>query len=192
MKKGIFVLVALFLAFAFTNTLQAQCGAKNTAKAIKVANKGGDDDVVDIAISSKEHTTLVAAVQAADLVETLKSEGPFTIFAPVNKAFEKLPEGTVETLLKPENKAQLASILTYHVVAGNLDSKAVAGAIKAGNGKAEVVTVQGGTLTAMIKEGNVVLMDENGGMATVTAVDLKGTNGVIHVIDTVVLPIPRK
>ena len=90
MKKGIFVLVALFFAFAFTNTLQAQCGAKNTAKAIKVANKGGDDDVVDIAISSKEHTTLVAAVQAADLVETLKSEGPFTIFAPVNKEVNKI------------------------------------------------------------------------------------------------------
>ena len=192
MKKGIFVLVALFFAFVFTNTIQAQCGEKSNAKAIKVANKGGDDDVVDIAISSKDHTTLVAAVQAADLVETLKSEGPFTIFAPVNKAFEKLPEGTVETLLKPENKAQLASILTYHVVAGNLDSKAVVGAIKAGNGKAEVTTVQGGTLTAMIKDGNVVLMDENGGMATVTAVDLKGTNGVIHVIDTVVLPMARK
>ena len=192
MKKGIFVLVALFFAFTLTNTIQAQCGAKSNAKAVKVANKGGDEDVVDIAIGSKDHTTLVAAVQAADLVETLKSEGPFTIFAPVNTAFEKLPKGTVETLLKPENKGQLTSILTYHVVAGNLDSKAVVGAIKAGNGKAEVTTVQGGTLTAMIKDGNVVLMDENGGMATVTAVDLKGSNGVIHVIDTVVLPMARK
>lgn len=145
-------------------------------------------DVVDIAISSEAHTTLVAAVKAAGLVEALKGEGPFTIFAPTNAAFEKLPEGTVATLLKPENKETLTGILTYHVIAGNLDSKAVVGAIEKGNGKAVVETLNGGKLTAMIKDGNVVLQDENGNTAIVTAVDLKGSNGVIHVIDTVVLP----
>lgn len=145
-------------------------------------------DIVDIAAGSKAHTTLVAAVKAADLVETLKSKGPFTVFAPVNDAFAKLPAGTVETLLKPENKAQLSKILTYHVVAGNLDSKAVMAAIKKGNGKVTLTTVSGGTLTASVEDGKVKLTDENGGTAFVTAVDLKGSNGVIHVIDAVVLP----
>jgi uncharacterized surface protein with fasciclin (FAS1) repeats len=145
-------------------------------------------DIVDIAISSKAHTTLVAAVKAADLVSTLKSEGPFTVFAPVNDAFAKLPAGTVESLLKPENKATLAKILTYHVVAGNIDAAAVMGAIKNGKGKAVLTTVSGGTLTASIDNGKVKLTDENGGTAFVTATDLKGSNGVIHVIDGVVLP----
>lgn len=145
-------------------------------------------DIVDIAAGSEAHTTLVAAVKAAGLVETLKSKGPFTVFAPVNDAFGKLPAGTVETLLKPENKAQLAKILTYHVVAGNLDSKAVMAAIKKGKGKVVLTTVSGGTLTASVEDGKVKLTDENGGTAFVTAVDLKGSNGVIHVIDGVVLP----
>jgi uncharacterized surface protein with fasciclin (FAS1) repeats len=145
-------------------------------------------DIVDVAVGSEAHTTLVAAVKAADLVETLKSKGPFTVFAPTNDAFAKLPAGTVETLLKPENKAQLAGILTYHVVAGNLNAKAVMAAIKNGKGKAVLTTVAGGKLTAVIEGGKVVLTDEKGGKSTVTATDLKATNGVIHVIDAVVLP----
>ncbi len=147
-----------------------------------------DKSIVDIAVGSADHTTLVAAVKAADLVGTLQGAGPFTVFAPVNGAFDKLPAGTVATLLKPENKAMLSKILTYHVVAGNLDSKAVAKAIKKGNGKVELATVSGGKLWAMMDGKNVVLMDEKGGKSTITAVDLKGSNGVIHVIDTVVLP----
>ena len=147
-----------------------------------------DKTIVDIAVGSPDHTTLVAAVKAADLVGTLQGAGPFTVFAPVNAAFDKLPAGTVATLLKPESKATLAKILTYHVVAGNLDSKAVVAAIKKGNGKVELTTVSGGKLWAMMDGKNVVLMDEKGGKSTITAVDLKGSNGVIHVIDTVVLP----
>jgi len=145
-------------------------------------------DVVDIAISSEAHTTLVAAVKAADLVSTLKSDGPFTVFAPTNAAFDALPEGTVTTLLKPENKDQLTAILTYHVVPGKLDAAAVLEAIKAGNGMATVKTVQGGELTAYTKDGNVYLKDENGNEAMVTAVDLEGSNGVVHVINAVVTP----
>lgn len=145
-------------------------------------------DVVDIAISSPDHTTLVAAVKAADLVSTLKSEGPFTVFAPTNEAFDKLPEGTVATLLKPENKAQLAKILTYHVVSGNLDSAAVVAALEDGNGEVVLTTVSGGKLTVSLEMDKVKLTDENGNSAYVTAVDLKGSNGVIHVIDGVVLP----
>jgi uncharacterized surface protein with fasciclin (FAS1) repeats len=145
-------------------------------------------DVVDIAAGSADHTTLVAAVKAADLVATLKSAGPFTVFAPTNAAFAKLPAGTVETLLKPENKATLAGILTYHVVAGNLDATSVLAAIKGGNGKVTLTTVAGGKLTASLQGGKVILTDEKGGKATVTATDLKGSNGVIHVIDTVVMP----
>jgi uncharacterized surface protein with fasciclin (FAS1) repeats len=147
-----------------------------------------DKTIVDIAVGSPDHTTLVAAVKAADLVGTLQSAGPFTVFAPVNGAFDKLPAGTVATLLKSENKATLAKILTYHVVAGNLDSKAVVAAIKKGNGKVELTTVSGGKLWAMMDGKNVVLKDEKGGKSTITAVDLKGSNGVIHVIDSVVLP----
>jgi uncharacterized surface protein with fasciclin (FAS1) repeats len=145
-------------------------------------------DVVDIAISSTDHTTLVAAVKAADLVATLKGAGPFTVFAPTNAAFDKLPSGTVTNLLKPENKAQLAKILTYHVVAGNLDAAAVIAAIKAGKGKAVVTTVSGGKLTASLDKDKVMLTDESGKTAYVVAADLKGSNGVVHVIDSVVLP----
>jgi uncharacterized surface protein with fasciclin (FAS1) repeats len=145
-------------------------------------------DIVDVAASSKAHTTLVAAVKAAGLVETLKSKGPFTVFAPTNDAFAKLPAGTVETLLKAENKALLTGILTYHVVAGKLDAKAVLAAIKAGNGKAVLTTVAGGKLTAAVEDGKVVLTDEKGGKSTVTVTDLEATNGIIHVIDTVVMP----
>jgi uncharacterized surface protein with fasciclin (FAS1) repeats len=145
-------------------------------------------DVVDIAIGSADHTTLVAAVKAADLVTTLKGKGPFTVFAPTNAAFGKLPAGTVESLLKPENKAQLAKILTYHVVSGNLDAAAVVAAINSGNGKAVLTTVSGGKLTGTMDNGKVKLTDETGKSAFVTVADLKGTNGVVHVIDGVVLP----
>jgi uncharacterized surface protein with fasciclin (FAS1) repeats len=145
-------------------------------------------DVVDIAIGSKDHSTLVAAVKAADLVTTLKGKGPFTVFAPTNAAFDKLPAGTVETLLKPGNKAQLAKILTYHVVSGNLDAAAVVAAIKAGNGKAVLTTVSGGKLTGSIEGDKVKLTDESGNSAYVVVADLKGSNGVVHVIDSVVLP----
>lgn len=147
-----------------------------------------DKDIVDIAAGSADHTTLVAAVKAADLVATLKSKGPFTVFAPSNAAFEKLPEGTVASLLKPESKGALAGILTYHVVPGALTKNTVLAAIKTGKGKAVVTTVAGGKLTATVENGKVVLTDEKGGKATVTATDLNASNGVIHVIDTVLLP----
>lgn len=145
-------------------------------------------DVVDIAVGSADHSTLVAAIKAADLVTTLKSAGPFTVFAPTNAAFDKLPAGTVESLLKPENKAQLAKILTYHVVSGNIDAAAVIAAIKKGKGKVELTTVSTGKLTASMENGKVKLTDESGNSAYVTATDLKGSNGVIHVIDGVLLP----
>jgi uncharacterized surface protein with fasciclin (FAS1) repeats len=145
-------------------------------------------DVVDIAIGSADHTTLVTAVKAADLVGTLKGKGPFTVFAPTNAAFAKLPAGTVESLLKPESKSKLATILTYHVVSGNLDAAAVIAAVNAGKGKAEVTTVSGGKLTVTLEGNKVKLTDENGKSAFVTASDLKGSNGVVHVIDGVVLP----
>ena len=144
--------------------------------------------VVDIAVGSKDHSTLVAAVKAAGLVETLQSAGPFTVFAPVNSAFDKLPAGTVANLLKPENKATLVKVLTYHGVAGNLDAAAVVKAIKDGGGKVVVKTVSGGSLTVSLKDGKVILTDENGSVATVVVADLKAGNGVVHVIDTVVLP----
>lgn len=156
--------------------------------AITATTYGQSKDVVDIAIGSADHTTLVAAVKAADLVTTLKGKGPFTVFAPTNAAFNKLPEGTVANLLKPENKAQLAKILTYHVVSSNLDAAGVTAAIKSGNGKAVVTTVSGGKLTASLENGKVKLTDEGGNSAYVTAADLKGSNGVVHVLDGVVLP----
>jgi uncharacterized surface protein with fasciclin (FAS1) repeats len=144
--------------------------------------------IVENAIGSKDHTTLVAAVKAADLVDVLSSKGPFTVFAPTNEAFAKLPKGTVETLLKPENKAKLQAVLTYHVVAGNLDSKAVVEAIEKGKGSVTLTTVQGGKIVASLSGKNVILTDENGNKSTITAVDITSSNGVIHVIDTVVLP----
>lgn len=145
-------------------------------------------NIVENAINSKDHTTLVAAVKAAGLVDTLMSAGPFTVFAPTNEAFDKLPAGTVDTLLKPENKATLTKILTYHVIAGNFSAKDVVAAIKKGKGKAEFTTVAGGKLTASLDGKNVILTDEKGGMARVTIADVKQSNGVIHVIDSVLLP----
>ena len=145
-------------------------------------------DIVDVATGSKSHTTLVAAITAADLVTTLKGEGPFTVFAPTNKAFTKLTTGIVNDLMMPVNKSKLAGILTYHVVAGNLDAKAIMAAIKEGDGKAVLTTVAGGTLTASVVKGKVILTDEKGGMAKVTSTDLAASNGVIHIIDTVLMP----
>ena len=145
-------------------------------------------DIVDNAVNSADHTTLVAAVKAAGLVETLQGAGPFTVFAPTNAAFDKLPKGTVETLVKPENKMMLTSILTYHVVAGKLDSKAIMDKMKAGNGSAELTTVAGGKLWIMKKDGKVWVKDEKGGVAEITIKDVYQSNGVIHVIDHVLMP----
>jgi len=155
---------------------------------ISVSSAAQKKDIVDIAIGSEAHSTLVSALKAADLVTTLKGKGPFTVFAPINDAFVKLPAGTVESLLVTENKAILAKILTYHVVAGNLDAAAVLAAIKKGNGSVSLSTISGGSLTASLDNGKVKLTDENGGSAFVTIADLKGSNGVIHVIDTVLMP----
>lgn len=144
--------------------------------------------IVDNAVNSKDHTTLVAAVQAAGLVDTLKGPGPFTVFAPVNAAFEKLPAGTVENLVKPENKDTLTTVLTYHVVPGRMTAKDLAAAIKKGGGKATLTTVQGGTLTAAMMGDKVMLTDAKGGMSHVTQADVMQSNGVIHVVDTVLMP----
>lgn len=146
-------------------------------------------DIIDNAMNSADHTTLVAAVKAAGLVETLKGKGPFTVFAPTNAAFEKLPAGTVETLLKPENKDMLTKVLTYHVVAGKYDAKKLMGLIKKGGGSASLKTVSGGTLTARMNgETEITLTDEKGGTANVSTANVYQSNGVIHVIDSVVLP----
>jgi len=146
-------------------------------------------DIVDNAVNSGDHKTLVAAVKVADLVATLKSDGPFTVFAPTDEAFGKLPAGTVETLVKQENKATLTKILTYHVVAGKLDFKALAKLIKAGDGMAVLTTVSGGKLTAMMNgDRNIALKDEKGNVANVSIYDVYQSNGVIHVIDTVLMP----
>jgi uncharacterized surface protein with fasciclin (FAS1) repeats len=145
-------------------------------------------NIVENAVNSKDHTTLVAAVKAAGLVDTLMSAGPFTVFAPVNSAFDALPAGTVETLLKPENKATLTKILTYHVVAGNMDSRSIAAAIKKGHGTAEFTTVAGGKLRAMMEGKTLVLTDEKGGKSRVTIADVRQSNGVIHVIDAILMP----
>jgi len=145
-------------------------------------------DIIDNAVNSKDHTTLVAAVKAAGLVDTLKGAGPFTVFAPTNEAFDKLPKGTVDTLLKPENKQKLIAILTYHVVPGKMDSAAIAKAIKDGGGKAMLKTVQGGMLTARMEGPDLILTDEKGGKSKVTIADVNQSNGVIHVVDTVLMP----
>jgi len=181
--KKLLIPVFAVVAMAFSSQVYAQ---KNpmVGGAAMYANK----DIVDNAVNSKDHTTLVAAVKAAGLVETLKSAGPYTVFAPTNEAFDKLPAGTVETVLTPENKAMLTKILTYHVVAGKMDAKTIAKAIKAGNGKAELTTVSGGKLWAAMEGDKLILTDEKGGMATVTIANVMQKNGVIHVIDTVLMP----
>ncbi len=159
-----------------------------SAFSVRAQELSPKNDIVANAAASKDHTTLVAAVKAAGLVETLQGKGPFTVFAPTNQAFDKLPAGTVDNLLKPENKAKLVSILTYHVVAGKFTAKQVIELIKKGGGKAEIKTVQGGILTASMNEGKVTLTDENGGTSTVTTPNVLCSNGVIHIVDAVVMP----
>lgn len=161
---------------------------KEDTKMVGGAAMYSTKNIIENAVNSKDHTTLVAAVKAADLVDVLSSKGPFTVFAPTNEAFDKLPKGTVETLLKPENKATLQNILKYHVVAGKWSAKDLVKLIKKGNGKASIKTVSGGILTAWTKGNDVYVTDENGNSAKVTIADVNQSNGVIHVIDTVLLP----
>jgi len=180
-RKILFAVVA-----AFTLSVAAASAQKDpeVGGAAMYANK----NIVQNAMDSQDHTTLVAAVKAAGLVQTLEEPGPFTVFAPTNEAFNKLPAGTVDTLLKPENKDQLTKVLTYHVVAGKVTAKDLMKMIKSGGGKAELKTVEGGTLTATMQDGKVMLTDEKGGMATVTIANVYQSNGVIHVVDSVLLP----
>lgn len=145
-------------------------------------------NIIENAVNSPEHTTLVAAVKAAGLVDTLSGPGPFTVFAPTNAAFAKLPAGTVDTLLRPENKAMLQSVLTYHVVAGRMTAADLMAAIRAGGGQAKLTTVQGGTLTARMQGAGIVLIDAKGGRSRVTQANVIQSNGVIHVTDAVSLP----
>jgi uncharacterized surface protein with fasciclin (FAS1) repeats len=161
---------------------------KHETKMVGGAEMYPTKNIVENAVNSKDHTTLVAAVKAADLVDVLSSEGPFTVFAPTNMAFDNLPKGTVETLLIPENKEQLQTILTYHVVSGKWNAVNIAKLIKEGNGKAQIKTVSGGILTAWTKGDGVYITDENGASAKVTIADVNQSNGVIHVIDAVLLP----
>ena len=182
MKFNRFVAVALAAvvwAVAIPALAQVMVGG-----APMYANK----DIVDNAVNSKDHTTLVAAVKAADLVATLKGPGPFTVFAPTNAAFAALPAGTVDNLLKPENKAMLRKVLTYHVVVGKMDGATLAKAVDAGAGKAALTTASGGTLTVTKSGSLIMLSDESGGMAHVTIADVVQSNGVIHVVDKVLLP----
>ncbi len=182
MKNKLFLGLAV-VALAVTS---AVAGMKNPVV-------GGQEmyptkNIIENAVNSADHTTLVAAVKAAGLVETLSGAGPFTVFAPTNEAFAKLPAGTVDTLVKPENKESLTKILTYHVVAGRVSAADLKKMIKAGKGSAELTTVAGGKLIAMEKDGHIVLKDEKGGMSTVTIANVFQSNGVIHVVDTVVMP----
>jgi len=168
-------------------------GSTATMGAMRTPMVGGapmypTKDIIDNAVNSKDHTTLVAAVKAAGLVDTLKGPGPFTVFAPTNAAFAMLPAGTVDTLLKPENKGTLTQVLTYHVVAGKLDAMALAQQIQAGGGKATLKTVGGGMLTAMMRGKDIVIRDAKGGESVVTTSDVYQSNGVIHVVDHVLLP----
>jgi uncharacterized surface protein with fasciclin (FAS1) repeats len=180
-KKSVVMLAVVALAVT-----SALAGMKNPMV-------GGQEmyptkNIIENAVNSADHTTLVAAVKAAGLVETLEGPGPFTVFAPTNEAFNKLPAGTVDTLLKPENKDTLTKVLTYHVVAGRLSASDLKKQIKAGNGTAQLTTVEGGKLWASLQDGSIVLKDEKGGTALVTIPNVFQSNGVIHVIDSVVLP----
>jgi uncharacterized surface protein with fasciclin (FAS1) repeats len=186
--KQIKSLGLMFVAALMMNVAFGQKMMKEETVEVGGAPMYPSKNIVENAVNSKDHTTLVAAVKAAGLVETLQSAGPFTVFAPTNDAFGMLPAGTVETLVKPENKAKLTGILTYHVVAGRLGTKELDAKIKDGNGTAELTTVAGGKLWVMKKAGKYMLKDEKGGMATITVKNVYQSNGVIHVIDHVVLP----
>ncbi len=190
----------LFTSLAFCALLIGSASAENkndkvatetektTAQATETKAEENTPTIVGVAAGNENFSTLVAAVKAAGLVDTLSSDGPFTVFAPTNAAFAKLPEGTVASLLKPENKGTLTAVLTYHVVAGKFDAAAVVGAIKANNGSFVVKTVQGGSLTASLKGDNVILTDEKGNVSTVVIADVAASNGIIHAIDSVVMP----
>lgn len=178
---------ALVLVFFFAGIAQAQMRPEKT-KMVGGAPMYPSKNIIQNALNSKDHTTLVAAVKAAGLVETLEGEGPFTVFAPTNEAFDQLPAGTVDNLLKPENKDKLTAILTYHVVPGNLDSKTLMKMIKEGHGKASLKTVNGGELTVMMKGRHLWVADAAGNKAMVTIPDVYQSNGVIHVINKVLLP----
>jgi uncharacterized surface protein with fasciclin (FAS1) repeats len=181
MKK---IIIAAFALAAIAIAPRANAQTKMVGGAAMYPTK----NIVENAVNSKDHTTLVAAVKAAGLVETLESAGPFTVFAPTNEAFAKLPAGTVETLVKPENKATLTKILTYHVVAGRLSAANLWAKVKAGHGKAELKTVQGDELTVMAKGKKLYLVDEKGGKSWITIADVNQSNGVIHVVNTVLMP----
>ena len=187
MKTNKVMMLVVLAGITATQILSAQ-GTKEKTVMVGGAAMYPSKNIIENAMNSKDHTTLVAAVKAAGLVATLEGKGPFTVFAPTNGAFNKLPKGTVENLLKPENKATLAGILTYHVVAGKLDSKAIAAMIKKGNGRAELTTVNGQKLTASMEGTRIALTDAEGGKAYVTIADVYQSNGVIHVTDAVSLP----
>ena len=186
--------LVFFTAMVFSASVSfAQMDSKMDSEAGKTVMVGGaamypTRNIVENALNSKDHTTLVAAVKAAGLVETLQSAGPFTVFAPTNAAFNLLPAGTVDNLLKPENKPALTGVLTYHVVAGRISSRDLAGMIKKGNGTATLKTVAGGNLYASMKGDKIVIKDEKGGWAYITIKDVNQSNGVIHVVDHVLLP----
>lgn len=184
MRRTFFMLLIAAATLTATSSAFAQSNNPMVGGAAMLRTK----DIVDNAVNSADHTTLVAAVKAAGLVDTLKGKGPFTVFAPTNAAFDKLPAGTVDMLVKPENKATLTNILTYHVVAGRMDSKAIMKAIKKGKGSARLKTVSGGTLTATMSGKNLILRDEQGGTSMVSIADVRQSNGVIHVVDTVLMP----
>ena len=181
------ITTALIMSVAGTSAFAAAHAAEGSVM-VGGAPMLPTKDIIDNAVNSKDHTTLVAAVKAAGLVETLKGPGPFTVFAPTNAAFAALPAGTVDTLLKPENKAMLSGILTYHVVAGKVDAKTLTKMIADGKGTASIKTVAGGMLTAKTSGGKVMITDEKGGSSTVTIADVFQSNGVIHVVDKVLLP----
>ena len=183
-------MAALLLAGLFMSINSQAQGtmAKEETTVVGGAPMYPSKDIVSNAVNSSDHTTLVAAVKAAGLVETLQSAGPFTVFAPTNAAFEKLPTGTVDNLLKPESKDALTGVLTYHVVAGKLDSKELIKWIKSAKCSYELTTVAGGKLWIMQKGNSLMLKDEKGGMARITIKDVHQSNGVIHVIDSVLLP----
>lgn len=180
--------VLMLLIFSVVGHLSIQAQSKETTVMVGGAAMYPSKDIVDNAVNSKDHTTLVAAVKAAGLVETLKSKGPFTVLAPVNEEFDALPAGTVENLLKPENKTVLTTVLTYHGFVGRYDAATIMKAIKAGKGKVTMKTVAGKELTFMSRNGGIAIMDESGQTAMVTIKDVYQSNGVIHVIDKVLLP----
>lgn len=186
--KKVQLAVLLLSGIALSNPIFAQNMKNEKTVMVGGAAMYPSKNIVQNAVNSKDHTTLVAAVQAAGLVETLQGQGPFTVFAPTNEAFNMLPAGTVDNLVKPENKSTLTNILTYHVVAGKLDSKELAKQIKAGNGTAELTTVQGGKLWVMQKGKDIWIKDEKGNTAMVNIKDVYQSNGVIHSIDHVLMP----